>query len=297
MNEKICPSCGRQNPPEMSFCLNCGNSLATGNAQNYPPDSAPTVFVSPNVQQNAQPGFQPSFQPLTPNLPPQPKKSRTGFYLAVFGGIGLILILIFGGIAGMVAMNWDKITGKGEDNKNSKRVVNANVDTPTPTPKRSNRNNSSDNTASNLTPSFTPTPSSDTDNQSSTGASARFDDLWVDYNVKENGQLGMRIHVKFTVNNLKGVDSYLAIYFETRDGVRLKDKSQRLYSQDGAVAVYRSLKPGYDVTEYDDLTVFMPYDELDLGRGKYELRMDADVIYKEGGLVQHLTYHDFDYSE
>jgi hypothetical protein len=106
----------------------------------------------------------------------------------------------------------------------------------------------------------------------------------------------MRIHAKFTVNNIKGVDSYLALYFETRDGKRLQDKNKKVYSSDGTVAAYKLLKPGYDITKYEDIDIFMPYDELDLGPGKYKLRIDADVIYKEGGMVGHLTFYDFDYT-
>lgn len=124
-----------------------------------------------------------------------------------------------------------------------------------------------------------------------------FDKAWVNYDTTDNGQKGMRVHAKFTVKNMKDLDSYLAIYFETRDGTRLKDKNQRFYSSTGDVALYRSLKPGFDPAEFADLEVFMPYDELDLDEGTHELRMDFDLIYKAGGLIQHLTYYNFDYTQ
>jgi hypothetical protein len=127
--------------------------------------------------------------------------------------------------------------------------------------------------------------------------SAEFEKIWVDYNVRENGRLGMRIHVKFSVYKLKDVDSQLAICFEKSDGTKLKSTSKKYSSKSGQVAVYRALKPGYDETIYKDLDVFMPYDELKLGRGKYDLKMDADVIYENGDLVEHLGYHDFQYEK
>lgn len=130
-----------------------------------------------------------------------------------------------------------------------------------------------------------------------TKPSAVFDKVWVEYDTTDNGQKGMRVHAKFTVMDMKDLDSYLAIYFETRDGKRLKDKNQRFYSTDGDVALYRGLKPAYDATEFKDLEVFMPYDELELDEGNYELRMDVDLIYKAGGLIQHLTYYNFDFSQ
>jgi hypothetical protein len=127
--------------------------------------------------------------------------------------------------------------------------------------------------------------------------SAVFKDIWIDYDVAQGTDKGMRIHVKFTVNNMKNLDSYLALYFETAEGVRLRDKDDSTNSATGEVAVYRELKPGYDVTDYDDMTLFMPYDQLDLEDGDWKLRIDVDVIYKAGGLIQHLTFKEFDYSQ
>jgi hypothetical protein len=289
MNEKFCSKCGTKNPAEMIFCLNCGNNLsASGTAPNYG-DSAPTVFVPTKVTQPT------GFQPMPPVMPPQPKKSNTGFYLAVFGGIGLILILLFGGVVGLIALNWDKITDNNDD---PPRPVNVNVTNTSSNTFTSNvavnRNNQS--TVTNTT-STTTTSHEPTQNTSSSAPRATFNRIWVDYNITENGQKGMRIHADFSVMNMKDLDSYLAIYFETRDGVRLKDINQKLYSTDGTVAVYRLLKPGFNVTDYKDLSVFMPYEELDLDQGKYNLRMDIDLIYKAGGLIQHLTYYNFEYTE
>jgi hypothetical protein len=127
--------------------------------------------------------------------------------------------------------------------------------------------------------------------------SAKFDRVWVDYDVTEGSQNGMRIHVQFTAYGMKNLDSYLAIYFETAAGERLKDKNRSFNSTTGEVAVYRSLKPGYDEAVYNDYTVFMPYDELDLGDGNWDLRMDIDLIYKAGGLIQHLTHKEFNYKQ
>jgi hypothetical protein len=127
--------------------------------------------------------------------------------------------------------------------------------------------------------------------------SATFKDIWIDYDVTEGGQDGMRIHVKFSVYQMKNLDSYLAIYFLDSNGDKLRDNNDKFNSSSGDVAVYFALKPGYATTDYSDLSVFMPYDELDLGAGKWNLRLDVDVIYKGGGLIQHLTYKDFEYTQ
>lgn len=127
--------------------------------------------------------------------------------------------------------------------------------------------------------------------------SAVFKDIWVDYDVVEGGENGMRIHVKFTTYGMKNLDSYLAIYFMDSDGEYLRDRNDRFNSSTGDVAVYRSLKPGYETTEYNDLSVFMPYSELDLSDGNWDLSMDVKLIYKAGGIIQELTTKDFNYKQ
>ncbi|MBI5857347.1 MAG: hypothetical protein HZB42_06825 [Sphingobacteriales bacterium] len=128
---------------------------------------------------------------------------------------------------------------------------------------------------------------------------ATFDSIWVDYDIKENDVLGMRIHVKFSAYGMRDMDAYLAIYYTYNDDISgvLKDKNQKFVSSVGDVAVYRSIKPAYDPAIYDDLSVFMPYNELDLEPGIYDLTMDVKIIYKAGGEISQLTYYDFEYSK
>jgi len=128
-------------------------------------------------------------------------------------------------------------------------------------------------------------------------AAATFKKMWVDYDVTEEGQKGMRIHVSFGVTGMKGVDAYLAIYFQKKNGTKLYTSNKAYRSKDGQTAVYWDFKPGYDPAEYEDVDVFIPYSEFNLSRGKYDLQMDADIIYKNGDIVQHLELYDFVYSK
>lgn len=136
-------------------------------------------------------------------------------------------------------------------------------------------------------------PSSLPSGTPTSAATASFEKLWVDYDVTENGQKGMRIHVKFRVINLKEVDSYLAIYFEKENGDKLTTTNSTYRAKNGQLAVYKLLTPAYQETVYDDLKLFMPYSEFNLSAGKHDLKMDVDVIYKNGDLVKHLNYHEF----
>jgi uncharacterized protein YifE (UPF0438 family) len=133
--------------------------------------------------------------------------------------------------------------------------------------------------------------------RNATKACAEFERIWVDYDVTENGVRGMRIHTKFSVYRMKGVAAALAVYFETGDAKRLRDKNKRFYTTGGDVTIQRELKIDYDPGVYSDLAVFMPYDELDLDEGEYDLKMDVDLIYLNGTLIQHLAFHDFNFKQ
>jgi hypothetical protein len=122
---------------------------------------------------------------------------------------------------------------------------------------------------------------------------ASVEKVWVDYGVTENGKLGMRIHVNFTVRGLKGVDSYLAIYFERKNGDKLQNTNPTYSSKNGQLAVFKSLKPGFEPTVYEDAQLFLPYEEIKIGKGVFDMKMDIDLIYKNGDLFQHLDFYEF----
>ena len=122
---------------------------------------------------------------------------------------------------------------------------------------------------------------------------ATFKDLWVDFDVYENSQKGMKIHAKFSVTSMKNVEGYLACYFEKKDGTRLTSNTSGYTSKTGQLAVYKLITPTYDQTDYNDLSVFIPYSEINVPPGRNDLKIDADLIYKAGGMIQHLKYYDF----
>lgn len=102
---------------------------------------------------------------------------------------------------------------------------------------------------------------------------SKLQDLKIDYDVVENGQLGMRIRQNFLVYNAQGQKCIMAVYFyNADDGRPLNDRNGQLSSADGKVASFTYFTPNYESTQFTDLTVFMPYDELELGAGNYRLK-------------------------
>lgn len=144
----------------------------------------------------------------------------------------------------------------------------------------------------NVPPSRTPPPT-----KPSSEASVKFERIWVDHDVTEDGKYGMRIHLKFTIFGLKGVDTYVSYRIYKEDGTKLFTNSENFRSKDGQVTAFKALKPGFEPTVYNDLQVFMPYSEFNLGSGSYDLKIDADLVYENEDVIDHLAFYEFNYSK
>lgn len=277
---KKCQNCGNQNSDEMRFCLECGTPLPDApivvNLQDSEAQSQPDAkTVSYGRSMETQIGGRNAAPRNFANIPPSKPKGSGKIFL-VIGGFALIFLMFLTAGTAIVIYNWDEIARLFE------KPTPTPTRTPTPTPTLT------------PTPTRTPTPKpTPTPTPTPTSSKASFDKIWVDYNVTENGRLGMRIHIKFSVYKMKDQKIYLAVYFQKKDGTSLTSSDPDYSSANGNLAVFSALKPGYDSTDYNDLQVFMPYGAFDLKRGKNDLKMDVDLIYENGDLIEHLTYNDF----
>jgi hypothetical protein len=290
---KKCQTCGNQNADEMRFCLNCGTALPDapvivnfGNQQGGQSSPGTNPYGQSMETQFGKPQFQQP-QPPPPNYSMVPPPSRAGGskkMLIAVGGVAALLLLILAAGAAIVGYNIMK-------NKQQAVV------SPTPSSSPSASPSASPSPSASKTASPTPKPSATPKVDNNPNVKTKFDKVWVDYNVTEGGERGMRIHVKFEVTGLEGVDSYLMIYFQKDDGTNLTTSSSVYGSMDGKVAAKQKLKPGYEVTVYKDLEVFMPYSELNLTKGKYNLKMDIDLADENETLVEHLGFYEFEYEK
>jgi hypothetical protein len=292
---KKCPTCSNENADSMRFCLQCGTPLpdapmvvdlgggaSQGGQSNYGNTMETQVSNRGSFQQNFQQPQQQSggFQnpPQFSNLPPSaPKKSKTWL---VIGGIAALLFLIFSAGAAVIGYN----------------IFVKPSPTPVPTPTASTSPSSSASTSPSKSPTKSPTPdSTSTPRTNTSGMSASLTRMWIDYNVTEGGRKGMKIHVSYKVYGMKGVPSYLALYFEKQNGDKLYSNSTGFKSADGTLALYKEMDPAYDPAVYDDTTLFMPYDEIDLPPGKYNLKISPFIIFKEGGEIDRFKEYPFEF--
>ncbi len=103
--------------------------------------------------------------------------------------------------------------------------------------------------------------------------------LHIDYDVTENGKKGMRIKQNFLIYNAQNKKCIMAAYFYNADNnAPLKDHNGGYASDDGNVAVFTYFTPNYESTQYTDLSLFMPYDEFELGSGSFRLKCHVAIF-------------------
>ncbi len=132
--------------------------------------------------------------------------------------------------------------------------------------------------------------------QNRTTAWSKLQDLKIEYDVTENGQLGMRIKQDFLIYNAQGQKCIMAAYFYNADNNQpLKDKNGLRSSVDGNVATFTEFTPNYQNTQFNQLTVFMPYDELELSSGVYRLKCYVAIFDPALKMINSSGYQYFTY--
>ncbi len=145
-----------------------------------------------------------------------------------------------------------------------------------------------------LIPTQTPTPTPEP-SPPVFPSSGKIEAVWVDHAVMQNGQEGMLIHVRFTVDNLQGVKSEAIAYFYSAvDGSPLKDFNNYYATPGGDVAVGSDFVPPQAPATYEDFKLFMPYDELHLLEGQHDLRFIIKLFnYANNEFFAESGYYDF----
>lgn len=104
------------------------------------------------------------------------------------------------------------------------------------------------------------------------------------HNVVQNGQKGMNIIVNYSVEGMKGKTGDLNAYFYFEDGTPLKDRNKSSVpcygTYVGSVVVGKQFTPRYDDVAMSS-TLFMPYDELHLRKGKFSLKFYCAIFDDE----------------
>ncbi len=141
----------------------------------------------------------------------------------------------------------------------------------------------------------TPVPGVSTPTSAPVVASAVIQDVTLEHNVTQFEKSGMRIHVKFTVDGLKGVQCRAVAYFYNADGTIVKSNTAGYHTTgtESQASTGQNFTPIYDSARFDDLALFMPYSVFDyLSPGKYPMKVQVE-LWDLRNLNQSLAQSDF----
>lgn len=128
---------------------------------------------------------------------------------------------------------------------------------------------------------------------------AEIDDVWVDHNVYEDGYKGMRVHVKFDISGAKDHSCQVALYFYDENENALTDYDDTYDTVGGKVATHVTVTPKYDNTTYNDIAIFMPYNQLHLNtygakkKFKYRVQIHDNTV---NSMLDTTDYYEFLFS-
>ena len=113
---------------------------------------------------------------------------------------------------------------------------------------------------------------------STSGSYATINNVWVDHNVYQDGQKGMKIHVKFDAYSVYNHTIRVCVYFHYQGGSALNGISGSRYtSTDGKASVSTTSTANYTNTTWNDFTIFMPYTGLNMRSGVSNVSLEGQV--------------------
>lgn len=119
---------------------------------------------------------------------------------------------------------------------------------------------------------------SDSSSSSSSGSYATINNVTVDYNVSQNGYNGMKIHVKFDAYSVYNHSLRVCVYFYYQGGSALNGISGSGYiTTDGKVSVSSIATATYTNSTWNDFTIFMPYNALNMRSGVSNVALEGQV--------------------
>lgn len=121
--------------------------------------------------------------------------------------------------------------------------------------------------------------------------------VWVDHNVFENGYKGMRIHVKFSTYNMLNHSGECNAYFYFANGTALKDFNGRYKTTSGYVSTGKRINPNYENAIFNDLQMFIPYDELHINKNEKTAKCKFKIgVFNYGDEIANSGYYNFTWS-
>lgn len=116
-------------------------------------------------------------------------------------------------------------------------------------------------------------------------ASGNFIEVSVEHNYTEDNKKGMRITLDFNINYAKDVENQVVAYFSDDEGNPLLSSDGDFQTASGKVAVFKNFTPQYDKTKFTDVGLFIPYEELGLPEGEFNIEFSLSVWHNKKTVI------------
>lgn len=103
--------------------------------------------------------------------------------------------------------------------------------------------------------------------------------VWVDNDVYKNNKKGMMIHMHLIVSAIGQVILPI-VYFYDRYGNPMRTSSSGFKNSTGYTCAYERVNPPYEITEWKDFKLFMPYDVLTDNKGHIYVKITDETTNK-----------------
>ncbi len=127
----------------------------------------------------------------------------------------------------------------------------------------------------------------------SNAQTAKFDKIWLEFDVFQGGEKGMRVHTKFHTYSMKDMTGKVVVFFYHQDGSPVKDLNDNYRTTDGNVSCSDKFSPTYENSLYEDFKVFIPYSEIHMLPGEHSYKCYAAVY--SNSLGKYISNSDWTY--
>lgn len=121
-----------------------------------------------------------------------------------------------------------------------------------------------------------------------------FKKIWLEHNVLQDGQNGMKVHVAFSIYGMQGQKCSAIAYFDYPQGTGVKDTNGRYCTTGGTVCSSCTFTPNYSNTSFSDLSIFIPNSELHLLSGKRTYYTRVFIQAPDGNFIGNSDFASFD---
>ncbi len=129
--------------------------------------------------------------------------------------------------------------------------------------------------------------------QAAQKSTAQIETVTVEHDVYENDVKGMKIHLKFSVQNMKGFKGRCVAYMHYEDGTPLKDTNGSYRTTDGQCSFGKDFTPSYDSSTFNDFVIFVPITELEAGKGKHDMKFQCLIWDKSSDDSREIARSDY----